>query len=971
MKKLYIIFVLSILSLNSFSQNNGPGGVGDIRSSDVMLWLRADDLSSLNDGDNVTQWDDVTAYGNNAVSLSGNDPTYNSSGSYPVVDFTSLNGDFFKVADAVSMKPTTGLTMFVVGSYTTSTSTWSPFVIKTDTWSWTKGYGLCVDKDNNRTLSFINAWNGDSRLYGATNTSGTVNRIMEYDYDLSDVYSSVNEGDIQTKLFSEAIINVTNNLYIGASPNADGTGTRDYLDGEIAEIVLINRGVNEAERIIVANYLYGKYNIGISNNHWTYSLDYKDNIIGVGVASDGSTHSSSTGGILTLNHTNGDGSEGYAFCAENGLIITPRNCAGTPNQVTYLSDKIWKFDFTTFTGDLEFVYDLSQTQLDALIGAELDNALDIKLLYSLDPNDFSNAGVVSGTLDLATKKATFSISGFLNSSYTYYAALGIGRGTVWDGTTWNYINDDGTPGIGVTQVCEDGFDSIYINDDLTIAADYPNTIYYGKVDVADGVALTIDKNSKLMYHCGMNLNTGSILNIEDGASLVSQTGRSNILPGAFLGIVNVKRLSPAYPEDYLYSYWSSPVFQPTLGSIFYNGVNNVTPDDYWSFQAGNQQWKQEATATVMALGVGYAITGADGVTGVAQERTFTHSSYTWVNVTVPLLKGTGDVDGESYSDFNLIGNPYPSALDLDKIYNDNTTTWDGIAYLYNHQNILPGWTNNPDDYITLTSTGSSPPGTGGSIGTAQGFMIKAKSSGNLNFNTDQEFKTPGDNTTFYKKSPIERVWLVLSNNDFSTPTLLGFTDKATDARDDKYDGVNISGSTDLQFYSLINDVRFAVQATDSDIESKEIELGMYTGITGKYTISIFQDELNGHNVYLEDKLLGVSNWNLSNTDYEFDIDVANTRINDRFIVSFTESTLSNSDKFDGDDIKIFLTGNLLSISNNMNITKVEMISTSGEVIETWKGNSSNKYLFSKNLPNGVYIIMAYAEGGVYVKKVFR
>lgn len=218
--------------------------------------------------------------------------------------------------------------------------------------------------------------------------------------------------------------------------------------------------------------------------------------------------------------------------------------------------------------------------------------------------------------------------------------------------------------------------------------------------------------------------------------------------------------------------------------------------------------------------------------------------------------------------------------------------------------------------------------------------------------------------------------MALANNNFSTSTLLGFTNNATDARDDKYDGVNISGSEDLQFYSIIDDVRFAVQATDADIQSKKIKLGFYAGTSGKYTLSILQNELNEDTqVFLEDKLQGIDNWNLLSNNYEFDVEVGDNdeskRVNDRFIISFQENTLSNSDSFNNEDIVMFFSKNILTISKDKSISKVEMVSTIGEVVDTWKGNSSNKYSVKSNLTNGIYIVRAYAKDGVYVKKIMK
>ena len=392
MKNLYIIITF-LLSFAQAHSQNGPGGVGSINSSDVMLWLKADDLSNLNDGDDVTQWDDITGYGNNATAVSGNEPTFNSSGSYPVIDFANANSDFLKVTDDPSLNPTAGLSMFVVGKYTASSADWSPFIVKIDNSSGPDGYGMGKNDNNDNTFSFVNTYNGGGRVDYPNNSSGIV-RLMEFDYDKNSVSGRLNEGDLDNNNYTDNITSSTNNVYIGTLD-----GTQAYLDGSIAEIVLLNRGVNDAERIIVSNYLHGKYNIPLSDNQfWTYDTDYKDNIIGIGVSDASNTHAESTGDILTILQTSNatTGYDGYLMVGHNGHSFIGDNCGSTPESVTFISDQLWKFSFSGgFSGDLTVKFDLTTTGIAPLIstGNVFEDNEDIKLLFSTS-TDFGSAGVL-------------------------------------------------------------------------------------------------------------------------------------------------------------------------------------------------------------------------------------------------------------------------------------------------------------------------------------------------------------------------------------------------------------------------------------------------------------------------------------------------------------------------------------------------------------------------------------------------
>jgi len=295
--------------------------------------------------------------------------------------------------------------------------------------------------------------------------------------------------------------------------------------------------------------------------------------------------------------------------------------------------------------------------------------------------------------------------------------------------------------------------------------------------------------------------------------------------------------------------------------------------------------------------------------------------------------------------------------------------------VYNHQHIFPNRKNDPNDYITLSATGSNPEGSEYSIGTAQGFMVlSTQTSGNLKFSTDQEFKEPKHNAQFYKKSPIQRAWLALDYENYSTSTLIGFTDEATDEKDPMYDGLDMSTSSDLQFYSIIGEDRYSVQATDSDIQNKTIKLGYLAGSEGSYTISILHDELDAETeVYLSDKLNNVYDWDLRKSDYKFDVAAKGERQNDRFVVTFKKGTLSTPNPVDLKDVKISIKENVLSVSlkNNVKTNSIEMYSTTGKLVNKWDGNGDNKYSINNSVSNGVYIIRIYTNEGVFVKKALK
>ena len=87
-KNFLVAFVF--LAFKCFSQNTGPGGVGN--SSDLSVWLNASSISVSN-GSNINSWDDISGNNNNFTQISAPlKPTFieaSSIGAKPAVQFFS------------------------------------------------------------------------------------------------------------------------------------------------------------------------------------------------------------------------------------------------------------------------------------------------------------------------------------------------------------------------------------------------------------------------------------------------------------------------------------------------------------------------------------------------------------------------------------------------------------------------------------------------------------------------------------------------------------------------------------------------------------------------------------------------------------------------------------------------------------------------------------------------------------------
>lgn len=258
--------------------------------------------------------------------------------------------------------------------------------------------------------------------------------------------------------------------------------------------------------------------------------------------------------------------------------------------------------------------------------------------------------------------------------------------------------------------------------------------------------LTIEDGGTLNVYYKVE-NSGTIT-IENNGSFILQDDDSVLGDGNFI----VKRDTPDYPAADYYSIWSTPVHHSDsqLGTIFnfpfvgYGYDASVSPSAY--VQIGGSNY--------MEVGEAYFIR-PDNDSGVLN-----------VSFTGKVNNGTIEVPiyhNSSADNFNLLGNPYSSALDWLAFQEDNSQVLSGTAYFWSQS--FAGLENLASDYISFNLTGSNVPGTSNKIGTAQGVFVKSLQSGTVTFKNTH--RVVGNNDQFFRAASnpnTGKSWLKLSGN---------------------------------------------------------------------------------------------------------------------------------------------------------------------------------------------------------------
>lgn len=479
-----------------------------------------------------------------------------------------------------------------------------------------------------------------------------------------------------------------------------------------------------------------------------------------------------------------------------------------------------------------------------------------------------------------------------------------------------------------------------VNDTSKIAL--ANTI-----TVSSGASLTVNSGNTLKVTDKVTNNSGTIT-FENSASLVQINNVANS------GNIIYKRNYTGGEMDY--TYWSSPVASQNLLAL----SPATKLDKFFSFNGTD--WVQETpSTTAMTDGKGYIIRGVPPPSGLPVG----FGTLTFNGVPNNGAKSIAVVGSVSS---NLLGNPYPSAIDADKFILANSTVIDGTLYFWTHNTPIAIGTPDPgtgvyaysgNDYATYTLSGGV--GTSGNFNDINGngildsgeevvsnrptgkiaagqsfFTTSTTAGGTVNFTNAMRVDglgNPLNNSNFYKtKNPraktdatIEkhRVWLNLTNEQGAfKQTLVGYITGATNTWDKLYDGESFDGNDFLDFYSINEDKNLTIQGRALPFdENDEVSLGYRIAVAGTFTIKIDETDgiLSNKEVFLEDKLTNKT-VNLKEGKYTFN--TAAGTFDDRFVLRYASKTLGTTD-FDGIEKTV-----LVSVKN-----KQIKVSSFGETIE--------------------------------------
>lgn len=515
--------------------------------------------------------------------------------------------------------------------------------------------------------------------------------------------------------------------------------------------------------------------------------------------------------------------------------------------------------------------------------------------------------------------------------------------TTWDGNTWS----NGVPTSAQAAI---------LAADYTIASNLSTC------------SLTVNNNAVVTVNSGVNVTLNGALTVSSGsftlnnnANLIQSTNANNT------GNIIVKRdSSPLMRLDY--TLWSSPVASQKL--LDFSPLTTTTRFYTYSTATNLYSSVLDPSTTNFNDGQGYLIRmpNTHPTTPTVWNGSFTgapHNGYYQIIMT----------NGGIGKRFNLVGNPYPSPINMTQFVTDNNTKITGTLYFWRK-------TNNPLNPSYCTWAGGTFVSNGqaqvvnpsGIIQTGQGFFVEAlNSSTTLQFNNGQRVANTTGQFFKTKQSVVDNrstIWLNASNTlgAFSQMAVTYIADATQGV--DSYDGKYYNDG-DIALNSVIDNDNYVIQGRALPFDATDVvSLSFSATTTGDYSITI--DHYDGlfsgsQDIILKDNTTGIET-DLKNSSYLFTASAGTD--NARFSLKYQKTLGINKPVFNENSVTVYKNKGTIHIKSEAEtIDNVQLFDIKGSLLfEKTKLNTKETTIESSKFSNQVLIVKITSSDKEIVSK---
>ncbi len=244
---------------------------GPLKDPGLILWLDSRDVDVVSPrgsftGAPVFRWIDKSGYGNHAVQqVTEQQPAYFADGSaagIPFVSFSAAKKQYLRIADGASLD-LNHLTAFVVARAESNPANMWLFG-KNDFHSRWTGYGIAVEGSSVFPWPHLGLGHSGSASNGYVKLRKSLRgefALVELSYDGKRLCGALNGRELLQAISGEVKAN-SRDLLVGAGPQV--SPAVEFLQGDIAELLLYNRALSPTEQKQTRQYLVEKYGLRLA-----------------------------------------------------------------------------------------------------------------------------------------------------------------------------------------------------------------------------------------------------------------------------------------------------------------------------------------------------------------------------------------------------------------------------------------------------------------------------------------------------------------------------------------------------------------------------------------------------------------------------------------------------------------------------------------------------------------------------------
>ncbi|MDB4303318.1 PKD domain-containing protein [Desulfosarcina sp.] len=452
--------------------------------------------------------------------------------------------------------------------------------------------------------------------------------------------------------------------------------------------------------------------------------------------------------------------------------------------------------------------------------------------------------------------------------------------------------------------------------------------------------------------------TGNSINVAGNLLIEgSSSGKGSFIDNGTLSVTGSNTVE-AYYTDSRWHFISSPV-STALTSIF-NGLylKEWNESSYtWSYV--------NSTSQPLSVGEGYEIWSTVGNPTINYTGGTLNTGNASPTVTATDSNGGGIGAGEGW---NLVGNPYPSAIDWGTGNNPVTgyvrTNIDQSIYI---------WTGSQYATFNPNSFGGSGFGTNGGsqyIQSMQSFFVKANNT-NPVLTIPKGARVHSSSANLKTKEDVQILHLKAEGNGDSDEILIEVNGLSSMEYDKDYDAYKLYGSDESpQMYVITPEHELSIHVLPLIETESEIPLGFKAGAINDYTITALSienfDQYEG--VLLEDLKTGLVTNLLQQSEYTF----VSTPEDDpnRFILKFTDDIIGVEES-DQNLVQIYGYDNriYIMISDETPGYELMVYNMLGQKIGTLELINQSMNIFEVNEGIGFYIAEVKSDNVIKTTKI--